>query len=192
MKLIKLALLPPVLFCAGCTKYTKTNAEEYVEILQEARSEQDFHTELYIFPETIDGAEIKAFYYAHMDDLFTGSFLLYVVLAYDEETYSAELERIKSLKADFGDEKIKKPIEFPEKNLILTVYQNVRFEYVIYEESTHEIAYISNQIFDWKETPVDEKYVVPEITIPAEIDDRENMYNMYYWCEGDVGIYIKD
>ena len=169
MKLLKILAVLPIALCSGCTKTTKTNAEEYLEILQESKDEQDFHTELYIFPESIEGLEIKAFYYAHMTDLLTGSFLLYIVLGYPEEAFTSELER-----------------------MYLTIKQNTRFEYALYNETTFEIAYVSNQIFEWKDTPVESQYIIPEVSIPSELDDGKNMYNMYYWYDGDVGLYVND
>ena len=181
----------PALFCVGCQKETKTNAEEYLEILAESKAEQDFHTQLYIFPESIEGLEIKAFYYAHMEDLFTGSFLLYIVLGYQEDNFAAELERISNVQAVFN-QGTKQIIHYPEERMYLTIKQNARFEYAMYNETTYEIAYVSNQIFEWKDTPVDSQYVIPEVTIPQELDDRDNMYNLYYWYEGDVGIYVND
>jgi hypothetical protein len=72
------------------------------------------------------------------------------------------------------------------------VKQNARFEYAMYNKTTFEIAYISNQIFEWKDTPVETQYVIPEVTIPDELDDGKNMYNMYYWYDGDAGIYVND
>ena len=192
MKLLKLLLIVPILFCSGCEKDTRTNAEQYVDLLQESRSEADFHTELYIFPETIENLEIKAFYYAHMEDLFTGSFLLYIVLEYDENTYAPEIERIANVEAKFKEGKTKSIISYPEQNLFLTIKQNGRYEYVIYNDSTYEIAYISNQLFDWGDTPVAEQYVIPNLSIPAGLDDGENMYNLYYWYEGGVGFYVNE
>lgn len=192
MKLFRAVAVLPFILCAGCTKSTKTNAEEYLEILQEAKGESDFHTELYIFPESIEGLEIKVFYYAHMTDLFTGSFLMYIVLGYEEEGFNKELERISSVEAVFSEDKIKKPIHYPDERMYLIVKQNARFEYAMYNETTFEIAYISNQIFEWKDTPVETQYVIPEVTIPDELDDGKNMYNMYYWYDGDVGIYVND
>lgn len=192
MRLLKTLAVLPIALCSGCTKTTKTNAEEYLEILQESKDEQDFHTELYIFPESIEGLEIKAFYYAHMTDLFTGSFLLYIVLGYPEEAFASELERISNVKAVFNDGQEKKPIHYADERMYLTIKQNTRFEYALYNETTFEIAYVSNQIFEWKDTPVESQYIIPEVSIPSELDDGKNMYNMYYWYDGDVGLYVND
>lgn len=53
-------------------------------------------------------------------------------------------------------------------------------------------AYISNQLFEWKEIPVDKKYLLPELKIPKEIEDKGWGYNIYYEYDGDVGLYILD
>lgn len=190
--IIKILPVFPALFCFSCTTHTKSNVEDYLEILAEARNEQDFHTELYLLPDTIENLEIKAFYYASRSDLFTGSYLFYIVLGYDEASYAQEMERIESVSAHFKNGESKRPIPYPEHNLILTIKQNARFEYVIYDDANYEIAYISNQIFEWENTPVDSKYIIPDLTIPSELDDRDNMYNMYYWYEDDVGIYVDE
>lgn len=183
----------PALFCTACFKVDKkSDVESYVEILKGCRDESDFHSELFIFPESIEGKEVKAFQYAHRSDLFTGSFLMYLVLQYDEADFAPELERISNTKTTFKSGEHKGTIHYIENKLYLTVYQNARFEYAVYDETTFEIAYVSNQIFEWKDTPVEEKYRVPELTIPIELDDKENMYNMYYLYDGDVGIYCED
>jgi len=181
----------PALFSSSCLKKdTRTDVEHYIDILQECRDENDFHTELYIFPNTIENREVKSFYYAHMDDLFTGSFLMYLVLEYQEDDYISEKERLVNVKAEFEGRGTKSIIAYPEQNLYLTIKQNARFEYAMYNDEKLQIAFISNQIFDWENTPVDGDFVLPEANIPTELDDGDNMYNMYYWFEDDVGYYI--
>lgn len=194
-KLSILRILPvfPALFCTSCFKVDKrSDVESYIDILKECRDESDFHSELFIFPETIEGKEVKAFQFAHRSDLFTGSFLMYLVLQYQEADFAPELERISNVKATFKSGEQKGTISYPENKLYLTVKQNARYEYAIYDESTFEIAYVSNQIFEWEDIAVESKHIIPELTIPAELDDRENMYNMYYLFDGDVGIYCED
>ena len=98
-RIFKILAVFPAFFCVSCFQTsTKTNAEEYEEILKDTRDNSDFHSELYIFPESIEGTEIKHFVYAEMTDMFTGSYLMYVVLTYQPEDFSAELERIASVK----------------------------------------------------------------------------------------------
>ena len=192
-KIFKFLAVFPAIFSTSCFKKdTKTDVESYVEILTESRNESDFHTELYICPETIENLEVKSFYYAHIDDLFTGSFLMYLVIEYDETNFSSEIQRLSGVKANFKDRGTKSIISFPEQNLYLTIKLNKRFEYAIYDTEKYQIAYISNQIFEWKDTPIEEKFIIPELQIPSELQDKENMFNLYYWYEGDVGFYIED
>ena len=56
------AILPvfPALFCTSCMqKDERSDVESYIDILKECRDEADFHSELTIFPETIEGKEVK-------------------------------------------------------------------------------------------------------------------------------------
>ena len=190
-----LSILPvfPALFCVSCMqKDERSDVESYIDILKECRDEADFHSELLIFPETIEGKEVRKFAYAHRSDLFTGSFLMYLVLEYKQEDFAPELERISNVNAEFKTGEKKGVISYPENKLYLAIKQNARFEYAIYDESTFEIAYVSNQIFDWDETPVESKYIIPDVVIPTELVDRDDTYNMYYLYDGDVGIYCED
>ena len=193
LAILRILLVFPALFCTSCLKKdSRSDVENYIDILKDCRDESDFHSELSIFPETIEGAETKSLYYAHRSDLFTGSFLMYLVLQYKEENFAPELERIKNTEVSFKTGEKKGTIHYPENKLFLTVKQETRFEYAIYDEGTFEIAYVSNQIFEWKDTPVESRFILPELTIPKELDDRDNMYNMYYLYDGDVGIYCED
>ena len=183
----------PALFCVSCFKpTTKSNPEEYLDLLKQCRDESDFHTELYIFPDTTKNTEIKSFYYSHTQDLFTGSFLLYLVLDYQETGFEAELERLSSVKATYKGGEEKHAISYPDQHLFLTIKQEARFEYAVYDKEKCEIAYVSNQIYNWDKIPVDSKYVIPDLIIPEELDDKNNTYNIYYLYDGDVGLYIED
>ena len=191
--IFKILAVFPAFFCVSCFQTsTKTNAEEYEEILKDARDNSDFHSELYIFPESIEGTEIKHFVYAEMTDMFTGSYLMYVVLTYQPEDFSAELERIASVKATFKSGLEKHVIYYPEQKAYLSIQQENRYEYVIFNETTSEIAYVSNQLFQWKDTPVESQYILPQLTIPEELEDKGWGYNIYYEYDGDVGLYIED
>ena len=183
----------PVLFCTSCMKInTKTDVEQYQDILKEFRDNSDFHSELYIFPESLEGTEIKKFVSSKRDVMFTGDYLMYLVLTYTEEGYSSELERISNVKAVFKGGEEKHILSYPEHNLYLSIDMNKRFEYVIYNQETLEIAYVSNQIFDWDEIPVEDRHIIPDIEIPAELKDWDSGYNMYYLYDGDVGVYVED
>lgn len=183
----------PALFCTSCMETnTKTNAEEYEEILKEFRDLSDFHSELYIFPESIEGTEIVHFVSAQREVMFTGDYLMYLVLTYTEESYTSEIERISNVKATFKTGEEKHILSYPEQNLYVSIAKDDRYEYVIYNEETYEIAYISNQLFRWDETPVESKYIIPDIDIPEEKRDWGEGYNMYYLYDDSTGMYVKD
>ena len=186
----------PALFLISCNRDNRSNAEQYRDDLKEAREENDFHTELYIFPESIEGREISFYHFVRQSDLFTGSYLFYIGLTFEEEDYNNELQRLANIKAEFKQGTIKPIIHYEENNLFVTISKDNRYEYVIYNNDSKEIVYVSNQLFLWKDIPVKEEHILPNIDIPKELDDGENSYNMYYRYEYDgatkVGWYIND
>lgn len=188
-----LSILPvfPTLFCAGCTTHTKTNVEDYFDIMKECRENFDFHTQLYLYPETIEGAEIVTFFYQETSDLFTGSYFFYLVLTYPEEGFNAELERMSNVKAEYKNGVKKSVLSYPEQNAFLTINKDNRYEYALYNKEALEIAYISNQLYQWKElTILKPQHKMPNFDIPKEYDDGNNTYNMYYYYENNVGYEI--
>ena len=195
-KFFQLFALIPALFSISCQRDTRTNAEQYLDDLKEAREENDFHSELYILPETIENREINFYHFVRQTDLFTGSYLFYIGLTFQEEDFNNELQRISNIKAEYEQGTIKPIIHYEDKNLFVTINKDNRYEYVLYNKDTKEIVYISNQLFLWKDIPVKEEHQLPDITIPKELDDGNNSYNMYYRYEFDgvsnVGWYITD
>ena len=192
-KLRFLSILPvfPVLFCTGCNTHTKSNVEDYFDILKECRENRDFHTQLYLYPETIEGAEIVTFLYQETSDLFAGSYFFYLVLTYSEEGFNAELNRMANAKAEYKNGVVKPTLAYPENNSFLTINRDNRYEYAIYNKDALEIAYISNQLYQWKDlTILKEQHYMPNFVIPKEYDDGENTYNMYYYYEANVGYEI--
>ena len=137
----------PALFCAGCNTHTKSNVEDYFDILKECQENRDFHTQLYLYPETIEGAEIVTFLYQETSDLFTGSYFFYLVLTYSEEGFNAELNRMANAKAEYKNGVVKPTLAYPESNSFLTINRDNRYEYAIYNKDALEIAYISNQLY---------------------------------------------
>ena len=196
-RLILLTLFPLVLNC-GCSK-SNNNIDSYDKLLVMCRDEPDFHSELYVFPDSTNIGTPTSFAYKTTPDLLTGSFLLYLVMSYDQEAYDAELSRLDKIEAHFSDEAVKKIIHFEDKNLYLAISRNSRYEYAMYFEDELKIAYVSNQLYSWLDTSVSPKYRLPDLKIPAELDDGENSYNLYYHYIIDpdldnlqVGIYVND
>ena len=198
MKQIKTRILSilsviPVVFCSSCNTHTKSNAEDYSDILNECREKFDFHTKLYIYPETIEGTEIVKFFYQETSDLFTGSYFFYLVLTYSQEGFDAELQRIGEAKAEFKNGAIKTVLSYPEQSAFLSINKDNRYEYALYNKETLEIAYISNQLYLWKELEIlEERHYMPTFVIPEEKDDGDNTYNMYYFYQGNVGYEVTD
>lgn len=190
-----LSILPviPVVFCSGCNTHTKSNIEDYFDILQECKNKSDFHTQLYIFPETIEGTEIVKFFYQETSDLFTGSYFFYLVLTYSQEGFDTELQRMSEVKSVFKNGAEKTVIEYPEDSAFLTIKRDNRYEYALYNKETLEIAYISNQLYQWKDLEIlEERHTMPDFTIPADKDNGKNTYNMYYLYQDNVGYEVTD
>ena len=188
-----LRILPvfPALFCVGCETHTKSNVEDYFDIMKECRENSDFHTQLYLFPETIENTEIVTFLYQETSDLFTGSYFFYLVLTYSQEGFETELNRLSNVKAEYKNGVIKPVLSYPELSSFLTINKDHRYEYAIYDKENLEIAYISNQLYEWEQlTILKEKHYMPTFVIPEQYDDGKNTYNMYYYYENDIGYEI--
>lgn len=193
--IIATLMMIPFLTLSGCATKTNNDVNQYETLLKQSIDNSDFHSELYVFPSEINTENAIAFSYKTREDLFTGSYLLYLVMKYDQNQFNAELERLDAIKAD---------IEIPNnvfktKNIIkdadtlqyVTITQNSRYEYVKYNSDTLEIAYVSNQLFTWRETGIKKEYLYKDINVPSELDEGGNSYNMYYYRVDDIGYYVK-
>ena len=194
-KIIKIfRILPvfPALFCFSCNKTEKTDTEQYVDILNDCISDRDFHSQLYIFPKSIEGLQITKFLFSHTESLYTGDWLMYLGLKWDEQGFNSELERLNNVKAVYKTGEVKPVIKFEDKSLYLTISKDNRYEYAIYNRETYEIVYVSNQLYEWDEIPVKPEHILSNVRIPEELDDGSNTYNIYYLFGGDVGVEVVD
>lgn len=196
-KVIALISLPIIL--TGCGYSHSGDLNSYSELLQSCIDNPDFATDLYIFPKSTSIGKPTNFIYKKMDDLFNGSYFIYLVMEYDETSFNEELSRIDKIEGHFTDLGIKKIIHFEQNSCYLTISRDSRYEYVRYNKDTFEIAYVSNQLFSWSTARVDIKHSLPPLTIPPELDDGDNSYNMYYFYRDEpdglggtihVGIYV--
>ena len=187
-------MMIPFLALGGCAIRSDDNVEKYEELYNKMVSNQDFHTELYIFPRKIDTKQAVAFSTKSRDDLFNGSYLFYLVMKYEESQFNAELERLDAVKAEIeipnNVVKTKKIIKDTKTSQYVTISKNSNYEYVKYNAETYEIVYVSNQLFSWTESGINIDHKYEDIEIPSEIADGKNEYNMYYYYESDIGYYV--
>ena len=188
-------MMIPFLTLGGCVTKANNNVNQYETFLKQSIDNSDFHSELYVFPSEINTESAVAFSYKTREDLFTGSYLLYLVMKYDQNQFDAELNRLDVIKADIEIPnnvfKTKNIIKDTDTSQYVAITQNSRYEYVKYNSETLEIAYVSNQLFTWKETGIKNEYLYKDIKIPTELDDGDNSYNMYYYRVDDIGYYVK-
>lgn len=193
--IIATLMMIPFLTLGGCATKANNNVNQYETLLKQSINNSDFHSELYVFPSEINTENAIAFSYKTREDLFTGSYLLYLVMKYDQNQFNAELERLDAIKADIEIPnnvfKTKSIIKDTDTSQYVTITQNSRYEYVKYNSETLEIAYVSNQLFTWRETGIKNEYLYKDIKIPTELDDGDNSYNMYYYRVDDIGYYVK-
>jgi hypothetical protein len=177
----------------SCKRDTRTNAEQYLDDLKEYREKSDFHSQLYIFPESLNG-EIVKYVISETEDLFTGSYFYYLVLEFDQATFDSELNRLSEVKAVYPrfNNATKPVIHYEEQSVYLTIMKDNRFEYALYNKENLQIAYISNQLYQWSELPLLPEHSMPSLVIPKELDDGKNTYNMYYYYDGEVGWEVTD
>lgn len=186
-------MMIPFLTLGGCASRTNDDVNKYEEVLAKAVQNSDFHSQLYIFPKKVDVNSVTNFRYMERDDLFNGSYLLYLSVKYNQTQFDAELERLDSVKAEFNSQKATKPLlKFTDKSEYVAINRNSYYEYVKYDSESLEIAYVSNQIYEWAETGVKKEHIFEDVTIPSELDDGGNSYNMYYYYEADIGYYVND
>lgn len=174
----------------GCKTIKINDINRYDELLKKCKDESDFHSELFIFPEKIDKKRIKNFKYQWTEDLFTGSFLFYLVYDWGDG-YDEEIKRISNVKAVFKDRGEKSILHYEKQKMYVTIYNEdgCRYEFAKYDSAKKIISYTSNQIYNWEDIGLEK----PEkITIPKELQDWNEFYNMYYFYEGDIGYYIED
>lgn len=192
LKILNIFWVFPFLL-GSCKTDTRTNAEQYHDDLKEYREKSDFHSQLYIFPDSLNG-EIVKYIISETSDLFNGSYFFYLVLEYDQETFDSELTRLSEIKATYvKHNNVVKPIlHYSEQSIYLTIMKDNRYEYALYNQEKLEIAYVSNQLYGWNEVPILPEHGLPDLTIPNEYDDGKNSYNIYYLYEGDVGWEITD
>ena len=116
------------------------------------------------------------------EDLFNGSYLLYLVVNYSDEDYNAEIERLKSVKAEYPDA-IKNPLYNKSDNpAYITIFDgNGSYEYALLDSKNKTIAYVFNQLFEWKEIEINENYMLKNYSVNSNDKDiNQNGYNMYY------------
>ena len=194
--IIATLMMIPFLTLGGCATKANNDINQYETLLNQSINNSDFHSELYVFPNEINTENAIAFSYKTREDLFTGSYLLYLVMKYDQNQFNAELERLDAIKADIEIPnnvfKTKNIIKDTDTSQYVTITQNSRYEYAKYNSEALEIAYVSNQLFTWKETGIKNEYLYKDIKVPIELDDDGNSYNMYYYYEADIGYYVKD
>ena len=192
--IIMTLMMIPLLTLSGCVIKTNNNFEKYEEIYNQMLENQDFHTELYIFPTKIDTKLVTGFSSKSRDDLFTGSYLFYLAMKYDQKQFDAELERLSTVKADIEIPnniiKTKYIIHDAQTSQFVTINKGGRYEYAKYNTETFEIAYVSNQLFSWEESGIKKDHKLEDSTIPSEIADGNNEYNMYYYYQEDIGYYV--
>ena len=184
-KILRFFWVFPLILCS-CHRDTRTNAEQYADQLKECRANQDFHTQLLIYPESLNG-EIVKYFYMEQDSVFafTNDYFFYLVLSFDTETFNSELLRISNVKTIFPkfNNAQKQVLHFEEQSMYLAISRDNRYEYALYNKEKLEIAYISNQLFTWEDAKVEPEHKMPEVTIPSDKDDGENTYNMYYYYD---------
>ena len=189
MKLNKTLLLIIPALLTSCA-WKNTDVKNYRAKLLECREEADFHTELYIFPEDTDEGTPTKFFYRKMEDLFTGTYVLYLVMEYDEAHYLSEIDRLSKVEARFSNGEVKTIIHSVDDSVYLTIQKNGRYEYAKYNPDKYEIAYVSNQLSSWEASGVKDEHIVTDVAVD---DDNEfGGYNMYYYYVGDVGYYVTE
>ena len=191
-KIFRFSLLIPIICCAlGCSTETNTDINQYNVLLTSLKENSDAHSELYIFPNEIDKTKTISFQYKHTEDLFNGSYLLYLVQKYEISDFNNEINRLGQIKSEFTKYNVTKTIiHDASQNMYLTIFRNNSYEYAIYDDEQLKISYVFNQLYRWEDIKIDRP--ISAVNIPPEMDDGENEFNIYYYYQGDIGYYIED
>ena len=187
-KLLALVIVPFVL--SGCKTIKENDINKYQKLLKDSRNLDDFHTELYIFPDEIEVERVKDFSYQSTESLFTGSYLFYLSYQWGDD-YEEEINRLSQIKAVFKGKGEKKILHYEKQKTFVTIYNEdgCRYEFAKYDSEKKMINYVSNQIYPWDKIGLEE----PEkITIPEELLDWKEFYNMYYFYIDEIGYYVEE
>ena len=188
MKKVYVLSILSSLLLVGCKTNSISDPSQYEALLSKCKEMSDFHTELFIFPEHIEIDKVLAFEFKEREDLFTGSYLFYLKYQYEDD-FTNEIERLKSVKAIYNNGYEKKILNFEKENIVVSITRDSRYEFAKFDVESKVISYVSNQLFTWKEIGLEDP---GNFTVPADVDDGQNSYNMYYRYEGNVGYYIED
>lgn len=165
-------------------KEDHTNIDEYSSNLEKLIESKDVRSGLKIFPAEINKEKVKDFKYYSTDGLFIGDYLYYLVVDYDKDEFDAEVERIKNVNQPFRD--IVKNIFFAKTGFkypaYITIWDgNGTYEYAVVDEENTTIAYVLNQLYDWKDTGIAEDYLPKDYSVPSTSKDTgKDGYSMYY------------
>jgi len=185
--------------CAS-KKIEGSDVKGYIDCINKLLNNSDFHSELYIFPNSSDlsNATINEYKYAQRDDLFTGSYYLYCECTYlSKEAFDNEITRLSNVCCTYSYNKQTKRIISYSNGVFLTICKDNRYEYAIAYEESNSIGYVSNQLYEFSELDIDSKYKKDNFVIPDKLIDGDAGYNMYYYYDYDsslgyVGTYITD
>lgn len=159
---------------------TYEDESNYEVYLSDLIQNNDVHSLLYIFPSTLKNGQVTEFKYMEQDGLFDGSYYYYLVMNYDEDNYDKEYKRISNLELNYGSTK-KTPIkDYIKYDTFITIYNNYNtYEYALFDKENNRIIYIFNQLFNWNEIGLENKYTLTEYNIDIK-DTKQLGYNMYY------------
>ena len=159
---------------------TYEDESNYELYLSDLIQNNDVHSLLYLFPSTLKNGRVTEFKYMEQDGLFDGSYYYYLVMNYDGDNYDKEYKRISSLELNYGSTK-KTPIkDYIKYDTFITIYDNYNtFEYALFDKENNRIIYIFNQLFNWNEIGLENKYTLTEYNIDIK-DTKQLGYNMYY------------
>lgn len=194
-KLWLIPLIVPTLLLNSCVIYDDNNIDHYQEILKSFRDSKECHSELCIFPETVDKNKVINFQTRHNEAAFEDNYLFYVSVQYDsQEQVDSELERLEQIEVSFRrNGKTKKVLVTHRFGFIyyVTIYQVAgNYEYAWYNENDPlKIAYVFNQKYQWSSVKVTEKLTDNPVGKSGDWDDN---YNMYYQYEGSKSYYVED
>ena len=174
--------LPHILFEAPKIDVDINN---YNELINKLRSEEDVNSGLYIFPDNNDNiTELK---FESKDGLFDESYYFLVIAEYDDDDFEKEIKRINNISVEYEDNK--KTLLFAQLkyDTYIAIYDGYgTYEYTLVDKNNKKMIYVFNQSFGWNVLDIKSDYKISNYSVPQDKRDPKNKgYNMYYNVSSD-------
>ena len=156
-----------------------TDVDEYSAIFDIKYPEKHIDYETKLFPKTIDNLDVQKYEFIHKTySLFGTGWQIVLDIRYDNDSFSEEVERIKSL---CKNSPIYGISEHFENQAYATVWKNYNcYEYAIVDEKNSQIAYVYLQLVPPEKITIEKKYIPKDYDELYRFgDEKTHIFSIY-------------